>query len=168
MDRQLSLALKERVLPRPGVPMMPIEARFWSKVEFTDSCWLWTASRVVGYGDFSVGSRVDGSAKHVRAHRWAYGYLVGPIPEGLVIDHLCRVRHCVNPDHMEPVTLRENILRGVGVAAICAVKTHCKHGHAFDEANTYIYARGGRGCRACGRRAQREAQAKKSNSERRE
>lgn len=81
-------------------------ARFWAKVAITPSCWLWQgwADRD-GYGALDVGGRFT------RAHRFAYEELVGPIPDGLTIDHLCRVRNCVNPDHMEPVTLAENTRR---------------------------------------------------------
>lgn len=86
-----------------------IEARFWAKVDKTETCWLWTAAirRRSGYGVFSH------QARTMLAHRFAYELLVGPIPDGLVIDHLCRVRHCVNPDHLEPVTQRENLRRGM-------------------------------------------------------
>ncbi len=110
---------------RPGV----LE-RFWARVNVhPDGCWLWTGGIKggTGYGSF------DGES----VHRVAYELLRGPIPRGLEIDHLCRVRRCVNPGHLEPVTHRENGLRGVGVAAKHARKTHCLHGHEFTEANTY-------------------------------
>ncbi len=81
--------------------------RFWAKVEKTDGCWLWTgAENGRGYGTFWSEGMV------VRAHRWAYGHLAGPIPDGLDLDHLCRVKSCVNPDHLEPVTHRVNVRRG--------------------------------------------------------
>lgn len=120
--------------------------RFWAKVEFTDTCWLWTAAQVHnGYGRFSITPAVT-----VLAHRFAYEFCVDTIPEGLVIDHLCRVRHCVNPDHMEVVTMRENTMRGDTLPARNAAKTHCKRGHAFDEANTAYY-KTWRICKACKR-----------------
>jgi hypothetical protein len=121
------------------------EERFFAKVEKTDTCWLWTgAKNQDGYGRF----RLDG--RKVQAHRFAYELLVDPIPEGLELDHTCRVRHCVRPDHLEPVTHRENIVRGVGVGKWNARKTHCKHGHPFDAENTYINVRlNRRSCRAC-------------------
>jgi len=88
--------------------------RFWSKVEKTVSCWLWTASTRRGYGQFVINN------KPTPAHRFAYEQLVGDIPRGLQLDHLCRVRNCVNPEHLEPVTSRENILRGEGICAVAA------------------------------------------------
>ena len=127
------------------VPSFP-ETRFWPKVDkrSSDECWLWTAARdTAGYGQFNV------RGKHIRAHRFAYELLVGPIPEKRVIDHLCRNRDCVNPAHLEPVTNRENILRGVSKPAIYASRTHCSQGHLYSNDNTYFRPDGGRKCRAC-------------------
>ena len=124
------------------------EESFWRRVTKGDpsECWLWTGSKdTPGYG------RVQIDKKQVCAHRMAYELCVGPIPDGLELDHLCRVPLCVNPEHLEPVTRRENLLRGNTVPARRAAQTHCLRGHAFDEANTYVDARGRRGCRACGR-----------------
>ena len=125
--------------------------RFWSKVRFTDTCWLWTGfahGRGGGYGNFAMGNK-----REVQAHRWAYEFCVGPIPEGLQLDHLCRVRLCVLPDHLEPVTGRVNTLRGVGACAVNARKTHCTNGHEFSIENTYRRKEGGRRCRTCQKRA---------------
>jgi len=86
-------------------------ARFWRKVDFgaPGDCWRWTgAISDTGYGDFFLSISVG----TVRAHRWAYEERRGPIPRGMDLDHLCRVRHCVNPDHLEPVTRAENLRRG--------------------------------------------------------
>lgn len=121
--------------------------RFWSKVDLDGpgGCWLWTAGdNGEGYGRFWTGT---GS---MQAHRFAYELLVGPIPEGLQIDHLCRVRRCVNPAHLEPVTQRENILRGTSPQAKNATKTHCPKGHPYNEENTRWH-RGSRYCRVCPR-----------------
>lgn len=79
--------------------------RFWAKVNKTGDCWLWTGWRTNGYGRFTT------NGKNWRAHRFAFEEMRGPIPEGLQLDHLCRVRHCVNPDHLEPVTRQQNMLR---------------------------------------------------------
>ncbi len=129
--------------------------RFWRKVAKSDGCWTWQAAKVgSGYGRVHWGGWVQ------QAHRVAYELLVGPIPDGLHLDHLCRNPGCVNPAHLEPVTPGENVLRGVGVSAVHANATHCHKGHLFDEANTYIDPNGWRRCRACHREQVREAQAK--------
>ena len=127
----------------------PVSERFWEKVYLPpceDDCWRWMAKKVSGgYGVFfPPGNRVG-----VLAHRWAYEQEVAPIPQGLTLDHLCRTPGCVNPAHLEPVTIRENILRGMSPTAICARQTTCLRGHSFDAANTYIDKRGARICRAC-------------------
>ena len=119
--------------------------RFWEKVEKSATCWLWTSAiNWGGYAKFRIGKR------DVYAHRWAYEHIVGPIPEGMDLDHLCRVRRCVRPDHLEPVTHQENVLRGEGIAARQAQKTHCPKGHEYTPENTRTY-RGHRYCRTCSR-----------------
>lgn len=124
----------------------PME-RFIAKIDFTDTCWEWNGGvNPNGYGLFGV------RRKSTLAHRVSYNWFIGEIPEGLTLDHLCRVRHCVNPDHLEPVTNRENCLRGISPAAINARKTHCMRGHEFTPENTRGYpGRVGRRCRACER-----------------
>jgi hypothetical protein len=118
----------------------PAAERFWAKVDASGPCWLWTASLIpFGYGQFGAESGVN-----VRAHRFAYELLVGPIPEGMQLDHLCRVRHCVNPDHLEPVTHKEHMRRSVR-----ARRNHCKYGHPFDQRNTSVRTDGARACKTC-------------------
>lgn len=118
--------------------------RFWHYVEITPSCWLWTAAITDGYG--SIHSSY--LRRNLRAHRFAYELLVGPIPVGLQLDHLCRVRRCVNPAHLEPVTARENIMRGVGMGARNARRTHCPKGHPY-EGDNLLLDKTGRRCRTC-------------------
>lgn len=137
----------------------PCSERFWTKVRDGESgCWTWTASLGPGgYGQFCLRRGVL-----VRAHRWSYEAMVGPIPVGLVLDHLCRNRACVNPDHLDPVPNRVNLLRGTGFAATRAAQTKCRAGHPFDQANTYVKANGSRNCRACKQAADRRSRAKAS------
>ena len=144
-------------IPTFGDERLP--PRFWQKVRVTQSgCWEWVGSRTLdGYGQTMIGSRRDGSRCHVLIHRWVYENLIGPFPPDLESDHLCRNRVCANPVHIEPVTSRENVLRGNGHTAINARKTHCIHGHAFDEGNTWRLD-GRRHCRTCDR--QRRAAAR--------
>lgn len=103
-------------------------ATFWSRVEVAGQCWLWTMPLRNGYGQFSRGYQDWGAAG---AHRIAYLWVNGSIPRGLVLDHLCRIRHCVNPKHLEPVTNAENVVRGKSVAAAWAARTECAEGHAL-------------------------------------
>lgn len=131
--------------------------RFWSKVDKhgPNGCWVWTAGTFSsGYGSFWLKGRM----RH--AHRVAWHWMRGPVPEGMTLDHLCRNRACVNPDHLEPVTHQVNILRGVGASAQHARKTHCPQGHAYDEANTEWYGNRRR-CITCRREHQRRAYREK-------
>lgn len=131
-----------------------IVGRFWPKVRVVDepgACWEWTASLRKGYGQFGVAAR---DVEY--AHRIAYELLVDTIPEGMQLDHLCRVRHCVNPEHLEVVTPGENYRRGFGFSGINHRKTHCPKRHPYDGVNTYVDAKGQRHCRTC-RRAREQA-----------
>lgn len=114
-------------------------------------CWLWMGSvfQNSGYG------RIKVSGRTMVAHRFAYEVLRGPIPGGLTLDHLCRVRRCVNPDHLEPVTPRVNVLRGETITARNAGKTQCDRGHPLAGANLFVRKDGRRRCRECERRSQR-------------
>lgn len=121
-----------------GAIQRPLAERFWEKVEITETCWLWTSClNGAGYGFVY---RND-TGKPDRAHRVTYEWFKGPIPSDLVVDHLCRVRHCVNPDHMELVTRGENVRRGT------QARTHCRRGHSYDDA--YVSPAGARQCRTC-------------------
>ena len=124
-------------------------ARFWRKVDIKskDECWQWHGTITSGYGVFAI------TSKHsVRAHRVAYELLVGPIPDSMVSDHLCRNRSCCNPNHIDIVSNKENVLRGIGPTAINGQKVTCKHGHPFSEENTRTFPQGNglmRICKTC-------------------
>lgn len=124
--------------------------------EPNSGCWLWIrAWNSMGYG--KICGFGDGSSR--LAHRWAYEHFRGPIPAGMVLDHLCRTPACVNPDHLEVVTQTENIARGLIPAIFAAAnansyqrrKTHCPKGHPLSGKNCYVTAQGRRHCRACDR-----------------
>jgi hypothetical protein len=115
-------------------------------------CWLFQGRLDSnGYGMIPTGKRGPG---HL-AHRYMWTMMRGPIPKGLTIDHLCRVHHCVNPQHMEVVTHKVNVLRGEGLTARNARKTHCDRGHSLDGANVYITREGWRDCLLCRRLTRR-------------
>lgn len=139
-----------------------LEERFWEKVEKTDTCWFWTGHTTAnGYGTFWVG----GEKRHVYAHHASMMLLCGVTDFAARLDrdeqwdHLCRVRHCVRPAHLDLVTARTNTLRGEAPSAMNALKTHCKRGHEFTPENTGDQRRGGkvvgRACRTCERERMR-------------
>ena len=135
-------------------------ARFWNKVNKTETCWLWTgAGDVLGYGRFYL------KGKLILAHRFSYELAKGLVPEGLDLDHLCRNPSCVNPQHLEAVTHSINLKRGLTgkVKNPSTAKTACPKGHLYDEANTYINRQGKRECRACHREQKRVSRQSKLN-----
>ena len=118
--------------------------KFWEKVKKTDTCWLWQSGvNQAGYGRFWIKNKGA-----VMAHRFSYELVKGKIPAIKCLDHLCRIHNCVNPDHLEVVSVRENIMRGIGITAVNARKTECKRGHPLDSDNVYCY-RSTRQCKQC-------------------
>ena len=116
---------------------------FFNKVDKTESCWVWKGATLNGYGKFLV------NKKHVYSHKISYQLFKGEIPKGKELDHLCRNILCVNPEHLEAVTHRENVLRGIGPTAMNSKKTHCQRGHSYNEKNTFYYKDGRRWCKIC-------------------
>lgn len=123
------------------------------RVRHDGYCWVWTGhvSRKTGYGQGSPRGERAGSL----AHRLSYEAFVGPIPQGMTLDHACRNRPCVNPEHLEPVTSKENVLRGIGRSAVNARRRFCVAGHPLSGDNLYTRPNSHRACRACRREADR-------------
>lgn len=154
--RAVTLIAHSAVTIVRGPGHKPLIDRLMEKVEIPDAmdgCWIWTGAQSgregARYGRIFAGRRT--TAGHPRgepAHRVSYELAVGPIPDGLEIDHVCRVTLCVNPDHLEPVTRLENQRRGNAPMQAQRKQTHCKRGHALDDANTYVWG-GMRRCRTC-------------------
>jgi len=125
--------------------MTTVEERFWKKVKKEESCWYWRGSlKRKGYGSFKDGTKL------VQAHRYSYELRFGPIPEGMEIDHLCRIPSCVNPEHLEPVTPEENRRRGIQ-----RLEEYCWRGHKWAESER-LKKSGVRYCLFCNRDASRE------------
>lgn len=142
-------------------PQDPV-TRFMAKVHPNPvtGCWEWQGHVAAsGYGTF----RID-SGRRGPAHRRGWELLRGPIDPGLQLDHLCRVRHCVNPDHLEPVPPRVNLARSTAWTGPNseAAKTHCVNGHGFTPENTHVTPAGHRQCRACHRERARASRLARS------
>ncbi len=149
---RLGARLKTTAQTYPMKKLTPLD-RFVAKTKkISNGCIIWMASPCEIYGRFWDKDRWG------LAHRFSFESFIGPIPDGLTLDHLCRNPRCVNPLHLEPVTNRVNILRGTSFVAIHARKTHCIRGHALTEDNVYHARNGGRYCRKCRpvRRAERK------------
>jgi hypothetical protein len=141
---------------RTNHPIKNLAERFWAKVEKTESCWLWKgADNGTGYGIIGAGAR---NRSPVYAHRLSFELMNGPIEDGLTIDHLCRNRGCVNPEHLEAITQRENVLRG----ELGRRKTHCPKGHLLsgDNLSKSDMKKGHRRCRICYNEWMRERRVK--------
>lgn len=138
--------------------LLRAQDRFWSYVEKTETCWLWRGSLTgSGYGKYGI------NGETILAHRYSYEFFKGEIPEGEELDHLCRVRRCVNPEHLEAVSRRENIRRGL-TAADNFMKTHCPKGHPLTLGNLrgYELKHGQRSCLACNNDRNRKARGEET------
>lgn len=135
-------------------PKQTLEHVLAQSIPVTESgCWIWLGTEVNGYGQIKVNGR------STLAHRYVYEQLVGPIPPGLDMDHLCRVTQCINPNHVEPVTTQVNILRGISPAALHAKKTHCDRGHELFGENLRLgKTKNDRICKVCDRLRGRQYQ----------
>jgi hypothetical protein len=141
-----------------GRTIRPIEDRFWEKVEKTDTCWLWTGARMpIGYGRFGI------KKENCLAHVVSMGLAGVEIPPGMVLDHICKVRNCVRPEHLRVVTRSWNAkYNNDSIFSRNRARTHCTHGHEFTEANIRRTEEGYRNCRPCSvMHAKAEQRAKK-------
>lgn len=143
--------------PTPG----DLANKVFVKVDAGGPCWLWTGKSRDSYGHGILWFYLLGARTGRYVHRLVWEHLVGPIPDGMTLDHLCRITNCVNPDHLEVTTMGENVLRGFGPSAQNARKTHCKRGHALTGENVYYRKDrpGHRHCKTCDREGQRRRYA---------
>lgn len=153
-EKRVERAKQEGRHVAPTRGLEPHERVLAKVVKADNGCWLWTGGQARGYGLISVNGRTG------RVHRVLYEHYHGSVA-GLDLDHLCRNTLCVNPEHLEPVSHRENVLRGESFSAANAAKTHCVHGHPFDAENTRYRANGQRDCRACARARKARAAAER-------
>lgn len=140
----------------------PAIYRFVSKIRLAESgCWEWMG-RLKGHNIKNARGRYSQFAAdgYKSGHRWSYFYFKGPIPDGLTIDHLCRNTICVNPEHLEAVSMKENVLRGIGPSAINHKKTHCINGHKFTPDNIRVRKDGRKNCLICKRAIDRKHKQK--------
>jgi len=146
-------AHERRIVGRVVKRGAPLRDRLMAKVRISDAgCWEWLGRRNwAGYGRLTVTS----PTREVQTHRLAYELFVGPIPDGMQLDHVCRNRLCCNPKHLEPVTARENQRRGTSPVSANMAATHCLRGHPLDDDNTYLH-KGRRQCKECQRTRTRE------------
>ncbi len=140
----------------------PLHKRLWEKANKTETCWLWTAYiNKFGYGVIGTYDK-----KTALAHRVSFELTKGPIPEGLEINHLCEVKNCINPDHLEAITRAEHILKtDFQGGKYQKNKTHCVNGHSFQETDVYITKEGHRKCRACGRAADKRRSPRRAQAQ---
>lgn len=151
----------------PALPLETLAHKVRSRSRLIDTgyktpCWI--SDRAAAGGKLAytkLGIRVAGKNTTWYTHRLAYVVFVGPIPDGKEIDHRCDQPACCNPEHLKPVTTRENLLRGTGIAAKQRAQRQCVWGHRFTKANTYVDSRGRRHCRQCRRRRMREHGARR-------
>lgn len=139
----------------------PLPDRIWNRITVNSEtgCWESTLSlNAQGY------TQVRWKGRTMRLHRLIYTHLVGPVPLDIHLDHLCRNRACCNPRHIEPVSGRENVMRGDGFASVNANKTHCPRDHEYDARNTYHDSTGARRCRQCARLTQNERRRQRRNT----
>jgi hypothetical protein len=132
----------------------PIEERFWEKVvrDIDTGCWEWTGCRM--WNGYGIIHGIVGNS-YIYCHRLAYELCIGPIPNGLTVDHLCKNRGCVNPSHLDPVTFKENVLRGDSPSAVGARSTHCKNGHLL-QLSPFRSLRGSRYCPICKKESEKK------------
>lgn len=126
-----------------------IDRLFWSHVDKTESCWLWTAGKTRGYGYLGLKHYTLEKPVRISAHRLSWQLFVGSIPDGMQIDHLCKNPSCVRPDHLEVVTPKENNHRSDSPSAVYAKRTHCRNGHPYEGDNVRVAKSGNKTYRQC-------------------
>jgi hypothetical protein len=145
-----------------SVRARPVMVRLLERVTVdSNGCWLWSGSTIKGYGQIWVGRKADKTWRRDYTHRVAYEQFRSPIPEGLQLDHLCRVRNCANPWHLEAVSLGENFRRGQHPNMVARRTNTCKRGHSLKDA--YVDRAGGRSCRKCGAERARATRAREAS-----